>query len=135
MKLPRGEMLLHHPTEALIRNTRTRQSNPQGKTPGGGNVHVQPDARVPAWPLFGAGSSARAGFGWLCKLVMNLDLPVRYFELPMRQMEGDPRVETVSGKPWFVPPQRGASSVLTSMPACSWAIWPLLPGSTLRGTL
>jgi poly-beta-1,6-N-acetyl-D-glucosamine synthase len=47
-------------------------------------------------------------FDYLCKLDMDLDLPVRYFELLMRRMESDPRVGTTSGKPWFVHPQSGA---------------------------
>src|SRR3954471_362976 len=46
-------------------------------------------------------------FDYLCKLDMDLDLPVRYFELLMQRMESDPRVGTTSGKPWFVHPQRG----------------------------
>ena len=47
-------------------------------------------------------------FDYLCKLDMDLVLPVRYFELLMQRMESDPRVGTTSGKPWFVHPQRGA---------------------------
>jgi poly-beta-1,6-N-acetyl-D-glucosamine synthase len=47
-------------------------------------------------------------FDYLCKLDMDLDLPVRYFELLIERMEGDPRVGTTSGKPWFVHPQSGA---------------------------
>ena len=47
-------------------------------------------------------------FDYLCKLDMDLDLPVRYFELLMQRMESDPRVGTSSGKPWFVLPQSGA---------------------------
>ena len=39
---------------------------------------------------------------------MDLDLPVRYFELLMQRMESDPRIGTTSGKPWFVHPQSGA---------------------------
>ena len=46
-------------------------------------------------------------FDYLCKLDMDLDLPVRYFELLMQRMESDPRVGTTSGKPWFVHPQSG----------------------------
>ena len=46
-------------------------------------------------------------FDYLCKLDMDLDLPVRYFELLMQRMESDPRVGTTSGKPWFVHPQNG----------------------------
>jgi poly-beta-1,6-N-acetyl-D-glucosamine synthase len=47
-------------------------------------------------------------FDYLCKLDMDLDLPVRYFELLMLRMEGNPRIGTTSGKPWFVHPQSGA---------------------------
>jgi len=47
-------------------------------------------------------------FDYLCKLDMDLHLPVRYFELLMQRMESDPRVGTTSGKPWFVHPQTGA---------------------------
>jgi poly-beta-1,6-N-acetyl-D-glucosamine synthase len=47
-------------------------------------------------------------FDYLCKLDMDLDLPVRYFELLIERMEGDPRVGTTSGKPWFIHPQSGA---------------------------
>ncbi|UFZ04786.1 glycosyltransferase [Bradyrhizobium ontarionense] len=47
-------------------------------------------------------------FDYVCKLDMDLDLPARYFELLMERMEGDPRIGTTSGKPWFVHPQTGA---------------------------
>jgi glycosyltransferase involved in cell wall biosynthesis len=47
-------------------------------------------------------------FDYLCKLDMDLDLPIRYFELLMQRMESDPRIGTTSGKPWFVHPQSGA---------------------------
>ena len=46
-------------------------------------------------------------FDYLCKLDMDLDLPVRYFELLMDRMDRDPRIGTTSGKPWFVHPQKG----------------------------
>jgi biofilm PGA synthesis N-glycosyltransferase PgaC len=46
-------------------------------------------------------------FDYLCKLDMDLDLPVLYFELLMQRMESDPRVGTTSGKPWFVHPHSG----------------------------
>jgi glycosyltransferase involved in cell wall biosynthesis len=46
-------------------------------------------------------------FDYVCKLDMDLDLPVRYFELLIERMESDPRVGTTSGKPWFVHPQSG----------------------------
>jgi biofilm PGA synthesis N-glycosyltransferase PgaC len=47
-------------------------------------------------------------FDYLCKLDMDLDLPVRYFELLMQRLEGNPRIGTTSGKPWFVHPESGA---------------------------
>jgi poly-beta-1,6-N-acetyl-D-glucosamine synthase len=47
-------------------------------------------------------------FDYLCKLDVDLDLPIRYFELLMQRMESDPRIGTTSGKPWFVHPQSGA---------------------------
>ena len=47
-------------------------------------------------------------FDYLCKLDMDLDLPVQYFELLIERMEADPRVGTTSGKPWFIHPQSGA---------------------------
>ena len=46
-------------------------------------------------------------FEYICKLDMDLELPVRYFELLMERMESNPRIGTTSGKPWFVHPQRG----------------------------
>src|SRR5690242_18176821 len=47
-------------------------------------------------------------FDYLCKLDMDLDLPVCYFELLMQRMESNPRLGTTSGEPWFVHPQSGA---------------------------
>jgi len=47
------------------------------------------------------------GFDYLCKLDMDLELPVGYFEMLMQRMESDPRVGTTSGKPWFVHPESG----------------------------
>ena len=47
-------------------------------------------------------------FDYLCKLDMDLDLPGRYFDLLIERMEGNPRLGTTSGKPWFVHPQSGA---------------------------
>lgn len=49
-----------------------------------------------------------ADFDYLCKLDVDLDLPHRYFELLMLRMEGEPRLGTCSGKPWFVHPDTGA---------------------------
>jgi glycosyltransferase involved in cell wall biosynthesis len=44
---------------------------------------------------------------YVCKLDMDLDLPVRYFELLMTRMERQPRLGTSSGKPWFIHPHTG----------------------------
>jgi glycosyltransferase involved in cell wall biosynthesis len=41
-------------------------------------------------------------FDYVCKLDMDLVLPPRYFELLMERMEREPRLGSVSGKPWFV---------------------------------
>jgi hypothetical protein len=46
-------------------------------------------------------------FDYLCKLDMDLDLPPRYFEELMQRMESNPRIGTLSGKPWFIHPQTG----------------------------
>jgi exopolysaccharide biosynthesis WecB/TagA/CpsF family protein len=56
----------------------------------------------------GLGTVHLEDFDYLCKLDMDLDLPVRYFELLMQRMESNPRVGTTSGKPWFIHPQSGA---------------------------
>ena len=47
-------------------------------------------------------------FDYICKLDMDLDLPIRYFEFLMQRMEANPRIGTTSGKPWFVHPRSGA---------------------------
>ena len=47
-------------------------------------------------------------FDYLCKLDTDLELPAGYFELLMRRMEGNPRLGTTSGKPWFNHPLGGA---------------------------
>ncbi len=46
-------------------------------------------------------------FDYLCKLDMDLDLPPRYFETLMQRMEREPRLGTISGKPWFIHPRTG----------------------------
>ena len=43
-------------------------------------------------------------FDYLCKLDLDLDLPLRYFELLMRRMEAEPRLGTCSGKPYYLEP-------------------------------
>lgn len=47
-------------------------------------------------------------FDYVCKLDMDLGLPIRYFELLMQRMESDPRIGTTSGKPWFIHPRHGS---------------------------
>jgi poly-beta-1,6-N-acetyl-D-glucosamine synthase len=47
-------------------------------------------------------------FPFLCKLDLDLDLPPRYFEILLELMRANPRLGTVSGKPWFVHPRSGA---------------------------
>lgn len=46
-------------------------------------------------------------FDYVCKLDMDLDMPLRYFEVMMERMERDPRLGTTSGKPWFIHPRTG----------------------------
>ena len=46
-------------------------------------------------------------FDYLCKLDMDLDLPRAYFETLIQRMEGNPRIGTTSGKPWFYHPAGG----------------------------
>src|SRR5215813_7362598 len=46
-------------------------------------------------------------FDYLCKLDVDLDLPVCYFESLMQRMETHPRIGTTSGKPWFLHPRSG----------------------------
>lgn len=41
-------------------------------------------------------------YTYVCKLDCDVDLPPQYFELLMWNMEDDPRLGTVSGKPWFL---------------------------------
>src|SRR3954470_5909504 len=44
-------------------------------------------------------------FDYVCKLDIDLALPLRYFERLIRRMEAEPRLGTSSGKPWFVHPR------------------------------
>jgi len=46
-------------------------------------------------------------FDYVCKVDLDLDLPPRYFESLMERMEADPRLGTVSGKPFFRDKQTG----------------------------
>lgn len=48
-----------------------------------------------------------AGFDFLCKLDLDLDLPPRYFEILIARMRDDPRLGTCSGKPYFPDPASG----------------------------
>ncbi len=43
-------------------------------------------------------------FDYVCKIDVDLDLPLRYFETLMERMEEDPRIGTCSGKPYFPGP-------------------------------
>jgi biofilm PGA synthesis N-glycosyltransferase PgaC len=45
-----------------------------------------------------------ADFTYICKLDLDLDLPPRYFEFLIERMEGEPRIGTCSGKPYFPAP-------------------------------
>jgi biofilm PGA synthesis N-glycosyltransferase PgaC len=47
-------------------------------------------------------------FDYLCKIDLDLDLPDRYFEILVERMEGDPRLGTCSGKPYYVHATTGA---------------------------
>ena len=42
-----------------------------------------------------------ADFDYICKIDLDLELPPDYFERVMNVMEGDPRLGTFSGKPYF----------------------------------
>jgi poly-beta-1,6-N-acetyl-D-glucosamine synthase len=42
-----------------------------------------------------------ADFDYVCKLDLDLDLPPEYFQTLMEMMEADPRIGTLSGKPFF----------------------------------
>lgn len=41
-------------------------------------------------------------FDYLCKLDLDLDLPARYFEILIERMEANPRIGTLSGKPYVL---------------------------------
>lgn len=51
---------------------------------------------------FGLASCDASAFEFLCKLDVDLDLPPRMFELLLARMDADPRLGTLSGKPYFV---------------------------------
>ncbi len=40
-------------------------------------------------------------YDYICKLDLDLELPSRYFEILLSRMEGNPRIGTCSGKPYF----------------------------------
>lgn len=46
-------------------------------------------------------------YDYLCKLDLDLDLPPRYFEILLGRMEGNPRIGTCSGKPYFLDEKSG----------------------------
>jgi len=41
-------------------------------------------------------------FAFICKLDLDLELPLRYFEILIQRMDENPRIGTCSGKPYFV---------------------------------
>lgn len=41
-------------------------------------------------------------FDYICKFDLDLDVPPRYFQRMIEMMEADPRLGTISGKPFFV---------------------------------
>ena len=43
-------------------------------------------------------------YAYVCKLDLDLDLPLRYFEMLMERMEAEPRMGTCSGKAYFPGP-------------------------------
>ena len=43
-------------------------------------------------------------YNYICKLDLDLALPLEYFEILISKMEQDPRLGTYSGKPYFYPP-------------------------------
>jgi biofilm PGA synthesis N-glycosyltransferase PgaC len=47
-------------------------------------------------------------FAYLCKLDLDLDLPLGYFETLIKRMEADPRLGTCSGKAYFPGPSNSA---------------------------
>ncbi len=47
-------------------------------------------------------------FDYLCKLDLDLDLPLRYFEILMERMEAEPRLGTCSGKAYYIDKRVGA---------------------------
>jgi glycosyltransferase involved in cell wall biosynthesis len=44
-------------------------------------------------------------YAYVCKIDLDLDLPKRYFEILIDQMQRNPRIGTCSGKPYFPPPE------------------------------
>lgn len=46
-------------------------------------------------------------YDYVCKIDLDLDLPARYFETLMERMEANPRLGTVSGKPYFIAARSG----------------------------
>jgi glycosyltransferase involved in cell wall biosynthesis len=55
----------------------------------------------------GLGTVSLGDFDYLCKIDLDLDLPDRYFEILVGRMEGDPRIGTCSGKPYYPHPRTG----------------------------
>jgi biofilm PGA synthesis N-glycosyltransferase PgaC len=53
---------------------------------------------------FGLEQADWQSFDYVCKLDLDLDLPPRYFEALIERMEAEPRLGTVSGKPYYPGP-------------------------------
>ena len=51
-----------------------------------------------------------ADFDYVCKIDLDLDLPLGYFEEIMRRMEAKPRIGTCSGKAWYPAPSNVAKT-------------------------
>lgn len=41
-------------------------------------------------------------YEYICKLDLDLELPLKYFEILIERMENNPRIGTASGKPYFI---------------------------------
>ena len=46
-------------------------------------------------------------YKYICKLDLDLELPLKYFEILIDHMENNPRIGTASGKPYFVDKRTG----------------------------
>ena len=46
-------------------------------------------------------------YDFICKLDLDLELPLKYFEILINRMENNPRIGTASGKPYFIDKKTG----------------------------